>query len=313
MLACTAMASPSNIESSTTGGSVVPSVKHKLCTQYYISESMRSTSIIRYLILSGALPVTNAFYFYLNSKTLTCSGDPFTEKTLTHECVEPDFYGEQEFYGPYCFWGDHVMISGSVTAESNFPTNGQIVAVPEFLSWQRYNDDDMQSIGRTCELLIPLQGQPCGESGSYKFEFEIVLPYKQETWVQDLIDEVTSITIHFKNSMTCEHLRISHNIKVPQEVSGVGFGFVFAALFTVWNGKRQRRRRNLQQNEDDNECDDDQYVEMGQQPKLTNSSRATDPVVQWRRSDSVIDANEMLEQQRVIYGDDNMDKYRTRV
>ena len=59
--------------------------------------------------------------------------------------------------------------------------------------------------------------------------------------------------------------------------------------------------------------DDDQYVEMGQQPKLTNSSRATDPVVQWRRSDSVIDANEMLEQQRVIYGDDNMDQYRTRV
>mmetsp|Transcript_13753 Transcript_13753/g.22602 ORF Transcript_13753/g.22602 Transcript_13753/m.22602 type:complete len:270 (-) Transcript_13753:45-854(-) len=269
---------------------------------------MRSISIIRYLILSVALPVTNAFYFYLNSKTLTCSGDPFTEVVLTHECVEPEFYGEEQFYGPICFWGDHVMISGSVIAESHFPTNGQVVAVPEFLNWQRYNDEDMQSMGRVCELLVPLEGQTCGASGSYGFDLEIVLPYKPETWYQKLIDEVTSITIHFNNGFMCEEARFSHNVKVPQEVSGIGFGIAFGALFAVWNGKR--RRRNQRQNEDD-DCDD-QYVEMGQQPRRTNGSLASDPVVQWRRKDSVIDANEMMEQQRVIYGDD-MDQYRSRV
>mmetsp|Transcript_27623 Transcript_27623/g.55408 ORF Transcript_27623/g.55408 Transcript_27623/m.55408 type:complete len:266 (-) Transcript_27623:72-869(-) len=255
-------------------------------------------SIIRYLTLVGALPVTNAFYFYLNSKDLTCSGNPFTELVLTHQCVEPEFYGEEQFYGPICFWGDHVMISGSVIAVSSFPSNGQVVAIPEFLNWQRYNNVDMQSLGRVCELLVPLEGQTCGEPGSYGFDLEMVLPYKPEYWYQKAIDSVTSITIHFKNSFTCEEVRTSHNLAVPKEVTGIGLGVAFGALFAVWNGKR--RRRNQQQNEEDDDGDD-QYVEMGVQPRRKNSSRATDPVVQWRRSDSVVDA---MEQHRVIYGDD---------
>lgn len=219
------------------------------------------------------------------------------------------------------------MISGSVIAETNFPANGQVIAIPEFLSWQRYNDVDMQSLGRVCEVLDPMEGQMCGYPGAYGFNIDIVLPYKEETWYQQALDSVTSISIHFHNKFTCQQAKVSHNeetrtshnlashnLAVAKQVSGlVGVGVAFGVLFAVWY--RKRHRGDQQQNECDEESDDqydDQYLEMGPQPNGTSSLRATDPVVQWRRRDSVIDANEILDQQRVIYGD-NMDQYRSRV
>ena len=272
---------------------------------------MNMRSSIHYLFLIVALPATNAFYIYLDAKSLTCSGDPFTQLVMSHECVEPEFYEEEQFYGPNCYWGDHVMISGSVIAESNFPANGQVVAIPEFLSWQRYDVDDMQLLGRGCEVLDPMDGQTCGERGAYGFNIHIVLPYKQETWHQRAIDSVTSITIHFHNSITCQEARTSHNLSIPKKISGLmGFGVAFGVLFAVWHGKRCPG--NQQQNEGDDS--DDPYIEMGQQPGQQNSPRATDPVVQWRRRDSVIDANEIMDQQRVMYsGGIDMDQYRSRV
>ena len=90
----------------------------------------------------------------------------------------------------------------------------------------------------------------------------------------------------------------------------MGFGVAFGVLFAVWHGKRCPG--NQQQNEGDDS--DDPYIEMGQQPGQQNSPRATDPVVQWRRRDSVIDANEIMDQQRVMYsGGIDMDQYRSRV
>jgi len=192
---------------------------------------------IRYLSLIGALPVTNAFYFYINSKTLTCAGDPFTEIVFTHQCVEDEFYGDEQFYGPNCFWGDHVMMTGSMIATSSFPTNGQVVVIPEFLSWQRYNSQDMQVVGRVCEVLVPLDYQTCGDPGEYGMNLEYILPSKPESWYQTLIDSVTSITIHFENTFTCEEKQTSHNLTMPQEVSGMGLGVAFGALFAVWNGR----------------------------------------------------------------------------
>jgi hypothetical protein len=261
----------------------------------------------RYLSLIGALPVTNAFYFNINSKTLTCNGDPFTETVFTHLCVEPEFYGEEQFYGPICYWGDHVMISGSVIAVSNFPTNGQVVVIPEFLSWQRYNSEDMQAIGRVCEVLVPLENQTCGEPGQYGMDLKYLLPSKPESWYQSLLDSVTSITIHFENTFTCDEVKTSHNLAMSQD-TGMSLGVAFGALFAVWNGKR-RRRRIQQQNEGVNggDSDDgkiDRYVEMSDQPM--RNTTGDDPVAQWRRCDSVVDA---MEQHKVIYGDDMVQPY----
>ncbi len=195
------------------------------------------------------------------------------------------------------------MISGSVIAETNIPANGQVIAIPEFLSWQRYNDVDMQSLGRICEVLDPMEGQMCGEPGAYGFNIHIVLPYKEETWYQKALDSATSISIHFHNKFTCEYLqaRASHNLEVSKQVSGLwGFGVAFGVLFAVWHRKR-RQGNQQQQNQNEGDDSDDQYLEMGQQPRRQSSLRANDPVVQWRRRDSVIDANEILAQQRAIW------------
>lgn len=262
-------------------------------------------SIIRYISLIGALSVTDAFYFYVNSKTLSCAGNPFTEIIITHQCVEPAFYGEEQFYGPNCFWGDHIFITGSVIAVSNFPSNGQVVVIPEFLNWQKYNIEDMQSVGTVCQALVPLEGQTCGEPGGYGMKLEMDLPTKSESWYQTLLDSVTSITFHFTNSFDCDEVVTSRNLALPQEASGIGLGVAFGALFAVWNGKR--RRSNRQQSEDASDSDgEDQeemarYVELCEQPRRKSTQAAAeDPVVQWRKSDSVVDA---MEQHRVIYGE----------
>ncbi len=60
---------------------------------------MRSI-IIQYLLLIGTLPATNAFYIYLDAKSLTCSEDPFTQLVVSHQCAEPQVYEEEQFYGP---------------------------------------------------------------------------------------------------------------------------------------------------------------------------------------------------------------------
>lgn len=261
--------------------------------------------IIRYISIIGALPVTNAFYFTVNSRTLSCKGDPFLEKVVTHQCVESRFYGKTEFYGPKCYWGDTLMITGSLIAISNFPTNGQVTVIPEIINWQRYNSYDMQSIGRACQFLVPLDGQTCGDPGEYGINIQVDLPQKTESWYQSALDSVTSITIHFENSVTCNEMT-SQNLTMPGEVSGVGMGMMFGALFAVWNGRRRRRYTQQQENtDDDSDGEMDRYVEMRDRPNK-KGTRAADPVVQWRRSDSVIDA---MEQHRAIYGDDMIEQY----
>jgi hypothetical protein len=83
-------------------------------------------------------------------------------------------------------------------------------------------------------------------------------------------------------------------------------GVMSGAVFAIWNGKRRRRlleQQQQQQNEDDgddhsdNSSEDDEemdrYVEMSEhQSPRTPSTRGADPIVQWRRSDHVVDAME---------------------
>ena len=108
---------------------------------------------------------------------------------------------------------------------------------------------------------------------------------------------------------------------LPNEATGIGMGVMFGAVFAIWNGKRRRRlleQQRQQQHEDDgddhsdNSSEDDEemdrYVEMSEHssPRTPSTPRRDDPIVQWRRSDHVVDA---MEQHKSIYGDDNMDQY----
>ena len=273
-----------------------------------------------FLSIIGALPVTNAFFYTVKSNTLTCNGDPFTEKILNHQCIEEEFYGQTEFYGPKCYWGDYLFFTGSLIAKTSFPTTGQVVSIPEYANWQRTSMDDMQVIGRVCEVIVPLEGQTCGDAGGYGINIEMRLPEKTVHWYTSVLDSITSITIHFENTYTCER-EISHNMTLPNEATGIGMGVMFGAVFAIWNGKRRRRlleQQRQQQNEDDgddhsdNSSEDDEemdrYVEMSEHPspRTPSTPRGADPIVQWRRSDHVVDA---MEQHKSIYGDDNMDQY----
>ena len=114
------------------------------------------------------------------------------------------------------------------------------------------------------DLQTPIDGQYCGDTGNYQFDYSMQLPDEDSvpSGMRWLFDSVT-LKIHVQKETGCQTQWKGAAYQLPYPMMGV---VVFAGIaVALWRDRRRGRGNDEDDNDEDDETyyEDDSYVEMG--------------------------------------------------
>jgi len=196
---------------------------------------MKSIPALSVLLAASALlPSVAAISFEVD--TAGCDGDPFTGTNgITFTCNDSST----------CGMGDTVTMAGEVEATSAFSDSEMVV---EACVMGVCPEDYRRSAGTLCNWVTPVDGQECGEAGTYSVSGEEAIPSTDMDW---LVNLSWAITV---------------KIGVDEDCEGGGYQMAYsfaglASLALVGAAYAARKKRGGDDYNDEDETGS-QFVEM---------------------------------------------------